>query len=330
MTYRAKDHPQYNDIARYETLEGWQEVVGYDFDRPFDFREFLAAYGRTGIQATNLARGIGIMNEMRESGARIFLSCTSNMVSSGLREIMAFLAKHNHVHVLVMAAGAVEEDIIKTLKPFVIGRFDVPGSMLFEKGIGRIGNIFAPYERYLHFEKFMKPFIDKIYALQQSRSRPLTPSEFIRELGLAVDDERSILYWAARNDIPVYCPALTDGAIGDMLTFAKERHKDLYLDIVGDSHRIYRYVMNNDLTGAILLGGGASKHFVLNANIFKDGLDYAVYVTTAHEQDASDSGGSPQEAITWAKLKPQAPHVKILCEATIAFPLLVAGSFGRG
>ena len=81
--------------------------------------------------------------------------------------------------------------------------------------------------------------------------------------------------------------------------------------------------------GALILGGGVSKHYVMNANIFKEGLDYAVYITTAHEFDACDSGGNQQEAMTWAKLKLDAPNVKIKCEASIAFPLLVAGSFKK-
>jgi len=38
-------------------------------------------------------------------------------------------------------------------------------------------------------------------------------------LGLAINNEESIYYWAAKNDIPVFCPAFSDGAIGDMLYF---------------------------------------------------------------------------------------------------------------
>ncbi|MEM4756371.1 MAG: deoxyhypusine synthase family protein, partial [Candidatus Woesearchaeota archaeon] len=54
-----------------------------------------------------------------------------------------------------------------------------------------------------------------------------------------------------------------------------------------------------------------------------------IYITTAQEFDASDSGGNPQEAISWAKLKVNGQHVKIKVEASIAFPLLVAGSFAK-
>jgi deoxyhypusine synthase len=86
-------------------------------------------------------------------------------------------------------------------------------------------------------------------------------------------------------------------------------------------------VLNSPKTGGILLGGGISKHFTLNANIFKEGLDYVVYINTAQEFDGSDSGARIEEAITWGKVKVDAPNIKIHCDATIAFPLLVAGGF---
>jgi deoxyhypusine synthase len=141
--------------------------------------------------------------------------------------------------------------------------------------------------------------------------------------------EESILYWAYKNDIPIFCPALTDGTIGNFLYVEMIKHKDYYIDIVGDHKKIIDFVLSCEKTGAILLGGGTPKHYVLNANIYRDGVDYAVYITTANELDASDSGGNAQEAITWAKLKVNALNVKVHAEASLVFPLLVASTFKK-
>ena len=303
------------------------EVRGYDFNRRFDLKEFLASLGSTGIQASKLAKAIEIVKHMVADKATIFLTCTSNMGSSGVRDIIRYLVEHKYVHALCMSAGAVEEDVIKTLQPFVLGDFAALGKTLREEGFGRIGNIFAPYERYMDFEGFMQPFLERIYQESKARGTPFSVSEFICELGKEANHPSSMLYWASKNDIPVFCPAITDGAIGDLLMFARMRHPDFYLDIVGDSHRIFKFVIAQQKTGAIILGGGPAKHFVMNANIFRDGLHYAVYISTAVEYDASDSGGNPEEAISWAKIKPDAEHVKVNCEASIAFPLLVAAVF---
>ena len=320
-------------MRRYETMEGFPEIKGYDFEQPFDFDRFIESFKYTGIQATNLGMAIDIINQMIDNHAVIFLTCTSNMVSSGNREIIKFLVKNRMIHALSISAGGVEEDIIKCLRPFVVGSFDIAGRALFDKGVGRIGNIFAPYDRYLYFEKFMNPFFDRIYESQKARGYPYTPSEFISELGRQVESEEkhedSIIYWAYKNNVPVFCPALTDGSIGDLMHFQKLKRKDFYIDIVGDHNKIVDMALNSEKTAAIVLGGGVSKHYVLNANIFREGLDYAVYVTTAQEYDASDSGGNQQEAMTWAKIKVNAPNVKIRAEASLVFPLIVAATFAK-
>ncbi|MFA5796477.1 MAG: deoxyhypusine synthase [Candidatus Woesearchaeota archaeon] len=333
MDTNSDDKKQANDMRRYETLEGFPEIKGYDFEQPFDFDKFMDSFKSMGIQGTNLALAIDITNQMINDKATIFLSATSNMISSGNREIIKFLVKHNMIHALAISAGGVEEDIIKCLKPFVIGTFDIPGRTLLDKGVGRIGNIFAPFDRYLYFEQFTDPFFDTLHERQHAHGRPFTPSELIFELGKEMESleskEESIVYWAYKNNIPIFCPALTDGTIGNFLYAERVKKSDIAIDIVGDHKKIIDLVLSCEKTGAIILGGGVSKHYILNANIYRDGLDYAVYITTAQEYDASDSGGNPQEAMTWAKLKVNAPNVKVRAEATLVFPLLVAATFGK-
>jgi deoxyhypusine synthase len=88
---------------------------------------------------------------------------------------------------------------------------------------------------------------------------------------------------------------------------------------------IINLTTNAEKTGLIILGGGVSKHFTLNAQIFKEGADYAVYVNTGNEYDGSDSGAKTDEAVTWGKIKAKAPQVKVHGDASIIFPLIVAG-----
>ena len=326
LNQNSKEHLQYA-VKECVSLEGHPQIKGYDFERPFDFQEFLRSYSLMGFQATHLAQGIEIIKAMRREKAKIFLSFTSNQVSSGNREIIKYLVKHKKVDVLVTSAGGVEEDIIKCLKPFVLGNFDVSGRMMFENGVNRTGNIFIPNDRFAAFDDFMQKFFERIYNIQKETGKVFCPKDLIRELGIEINDENSVLYWAAKNDIPVFCPGLIDGSLGDLIYFFKQSHPDFLIDVTKEMKDIVDLVLNSEKTGAIVLGGGISKHFTLNANIFKEGLDYAVYVNTAQEYDGSDSGARVEEAITWGKVKVNAPSVKIHCDATIVFPLLVAGAF---
>ena len=306
------------------TLDDHPKIKGYNFDKPINITNFLESFYQTGFQATNLGLGVNIVNKMIDNKAKIIISMTGNVISSGLREIITFLVKNKLVHSIITSAAGVEEDLIKCFKPFVVGDFDVPGKVLFDNGVGRIGNIFAPFDRYLYFEKFFDPFLEEI------KNKKLTVSEFIRELGLKIDNKESYLYWAAKNNIPVFCPAIQDGSIGDLFYFFKKKNPDFTLDFIKDTNKFVDFCTNEQgKLGAIILGGGTPKHFLLNSNILREGLDYAVYLTTAQEFDGSDSGGNQEEAKTWAKIKCDAPTAKIKADFTLTFPLLIADTFGK-
>jgi len=326
--FDSKKHNNYN-IDNINTLEGYPEIRGYDFEKNFDFKEFIQSMSHTGFQATNIGSAIEIIKSMRREKATIFLGYTSNMVSSGVREIIKFLVKHKFVDVLVTTAGGIEEDIIKCFKPFVVGSFDIPGKTLFEQGINRIGNIFVPNDRYFHFDRFMQKFFEDVYAKSRKEKKEITSRFLISELGKAINNKESIYYWAHKNSIPVFCPALMDGSLGDLSVFFKHKKPDFSIDVVQDMKDMTNLALNCEKSGAIILGGGVSKHYILNANIFREGVDYCVYINTGQEFDGSDSGARPDEAVSWAKIKPNSPKVKVYCDATIVFPLIVAASFKK-
>jgi len=331
----AKKIKQYSDQKPYQIaptpdVAHLPKVKGYNFDDEFDFQKFLNSYATTGFQASNISRGINICKEMQKSNSTIFLGYTSNMVTSGVRDIISFLVQHKLVHALVTTGGGIEEDIIKVLKPFHIGVFNVSGRSLFEKGINRAGNVFIPNDRYLYFEKFINPFLDRLYK-EQKKDIVHSSLDITRELGKEISKEKnfdeSILYWAYKNNIPVFCPAIMDGSFGDLVYFMKQRNPDFMIDVTKDSKTIIDLALNAEKSGAIILGAGIVKHFILNANIFREGLDYAVYINTAEEYDGSDSGATAEEAMSWGKVNIKADYVKIHADATIVFPLIVAGAF---
>lgn len=77
----------------------------------------------------------------------------------------------------------------------------------------------------------------------------------------------------------------------------------------------------------IILGGGLIKHHTCNANLMRNGADFSVYINTGQEFDGSDSGASPDEAVSWGKIRIDAKPVKICVDATIVFPLIVSQTF---
>jgi len=305
------------------------KIKGYDFDKGADYSEIIKSFSSMGFQASHLARAIEITRKMIDEKAFIFLGYTSNMVSSGNREIIKYLVKNKMVNVIVTTAGGVEEDIIKCLGDFVLGDFRASGAVLREKGINRIGNIYAPNNEYVKFEKFMQPILDECWKEQEKTGRIISASDLIWKLGEKINDEESICYWAWKNGIRIYCPALTDGALGDNIYFSSFRHKNFKIDIVEDTKRLNDTTIGLKKSGVIILGAGVVKHSILNANMLRNGCDYSVYINTEQEYDGSDAGALPEEAVSWGKILPGAESVKVFADATIVFPILVASSFAR-
>ncbi|KAJ7095349.1 Deoxyhypusine synthase [Mycena belliarum] len=328
-------------------------VEGPNFDFPLSLQAFIKSYERIGFQATSLGRAINIVNQMRawrlsdepiaddeadqyrdpairlQTRCNVFLGYTSNLISSGLREVILHLVKHKHVSVLVTTAGGIEEDFIKCLGKTYLADFNLDGAGLRKRGMNRIGNLIVPNDNYCKFEDWLTPILDAMLAEQVETGIVWTPSTFIRRLGKEIDNEESVYYWAYKNDIPVFCPALTDGSIGDMIYFHSFRSPGLILDIVRDIRDLNELSRNSKKAGMIVLGGGVCKHQIANAMLIRNGADYSVFINTGQEFDGSDSGARPDEAVSWGKIRAGAEAVKVFADATLVFPLLVAATFAQ-
>ncbi|KAL1840082.1 hypothetical protein VTJ49DRAFT_817 [Mycothermus thermophilus] len=321
-----------------------QKVEELDFNkfkgRPITADDLLQGMKHMGFQASAMCEAVRIINEMRawrdpESGERttIFLGYTSNLISSGLRGVLRYLVQHRHVSAIVTTAGGVEEDFIKCLGDTYMSSFSANGADLRSKGLNRIGNLVVPNSNYCAFEDWVVPILDQMLEEQEASKGTdneihWTPSKVIHRLGKEINDERSVYYWAYKNDIPVFCPALTDGSLGDMLYFHTFRAspRQLRVDIVEDIRRINTIAVRAKRAGMIILGGGVVKHHIANACLMRNGAESAVYINTAQEFDGSDAGARPDEAVSWGKIKIGADAVKVYLEATACFPFIVANT----
>jgi len=334
-----------------EMPEGSQKVEELDFNtfegRPITVDDLMSGMNNMGFQASSIGEAVRIINNMRtwtdpsdpSAKTTIFLGYTSNLISSGLRGVLRYLVQHKHVSAIVTTAGGIEEDLIKCLGDTYMGSFSTPGSELRSKGLNRIGNLIVPNNNYCLFEDWVVPILDTMLSEQESsKALPVedqinwTPSKVIHRLGKEINDERSVYYWAWKNDIPVFCPALTDGSLGDMLYFHtfKSSPQQLKIDIVHDIRRLNTISVRAKRAGMIILGGGIVKHHIANACLMRNGAESAVYINTAQEFDGSDAGARPDEAVSWGKIKVGADSVKVYVEATACFPLIVAATFAKG
>ncbi len=314
-----------------QNLEG-EPVKGYDFRGNLDYSEILENYSNTGFQATDLGDAIEIVKEMNEENDKIFLTFTSNIISSGLREIIAYLCREDYVDVIITSSGSHTEDVIKTKRDFKIGDWKADEAELREKGINRLGNIFVESDHYVWLEEWLnKEFFPDFFDEKKMR----TPSETARELGKSIAEDEdldgadSFLRWSFENEIPVFCPALIDAEIGDFMFYYRQEEDDkIGIEILDDWDSLIHEALEAESTGLISIGDGFPKHQAIMSNLFRGGADRAVYISTGMEGDGSLSGAPPKEAVSWGKIKEKKDNYKqVEAEATLVLPLLVAKAF---
>jgi len=295
-------------------------VSDFKWKKGIDVENFVGELGKVGFQSIELKKAADCIVKMKKAGAKIYFTFTSNMVTSGLRGFFAQIIKLGLCDCIVTTVGGIEEDIMKAKgEKFVIGDFDSDDVALYEKGVNRVGNLFIRNESYARFEDNIRGILQKLYDKQ--KRWPV--SEMLMEIGKMIDDEDSILSQAAKKNVPIFCPAITDGAFGFHLFMFQQKHSDFVVDVVKDFSNILFSSSHDDLKGIISLGGGVSKHHAIFSCLLNGGLDYAVYMTTARYFSGSMSGATTKEAKSWGKIKDDSDAVTVIGDVSIMFPLVM-------
>lgn len=284
-----------------------------------------------GFTAKKVAIGVDILEKMvKEKECVRFLSFPACICATGTRGVIKELLKRKLFDVVITTAGTLDHDLARIWRNYYHGSFIVDDKELHKKGINRLGNIFIPNECYGKIlEEKIQPVLVKLGNAKQKWSTKELIWEFGKQLEKEKNREDSIIYWAWKNKINIYVPGITDGAFGSQIWMYYQNHRDFTIDLLKDEQEISDIIFMAKKSGALIIGGGISKHHVIWWNQFKDGLDHAVYITTAAEYDGSLSGAQTREAISWGKLKEKADNVTIDGDATVLLPLMINALFER-
>lgn len=282
-----------------------------------------------GFAARYLGMAARILKSMlRDEGCVRFLSFVGAPVATGLRGVIAEAVKRGLFDAIITTCGALDHDIARSLSEYYNGDFWLDDAELRERGYHRLGSVLIRLDSYgPAIERFMQELLEDAYG---GGVRELGSFEVARLIGERLRDEKSILYWAARRNVKVFVPGIMDGAVGTQLWLFQQRRRDFRLNLFRDAEELAEIVFKAKRTGALMIGGGISKHHTLWWNQFKDGLDYAIYVTTACEYDGSLSGARVSEAVSWMKVKPEARRATVYGDATIIIPILIACALDGG
>ena len=288
-------------------------------------------YQSGGFTAKKVAVGVDILEKMaKEKDCIKFLSFPACIISTGTRGVIRELLKRRLFDVVITTTGTLDHDLARVWKDYYHGSFMADDRELHKKGINRLGNIFIPNECYGKIlEEKIQPILNELYKTKQKWSTKDLIWEFGKRLEQEKNGKDTILYWAWKNKIPIYVPGITDGAFGSQLWMYYQEHRNFTIDLFQDEQELSDIAFNTKKTGALIIGGGISKHHTIWWNLFKGGLDHVVYITTAVEYDGSLSGAQTREAISWGKLKEKADNITIEGDATVLLPLMISALFER-
>jgi len=323
-------------------------VVDYDFaavDSPRTLIDQMSAAG--GFTATKLAvaRDIlrGMKSEINSADGDIgkvanWLSFPACLCATGTRGFFVEAIKQKMFNVVSTTCGMLDHDIARAYKHYYHGSFELDDIELGEHQLMRLGNVIVPNSSYGEIiEAMVMPVLEDIRNDRLKETGKTGADAWIGfgsvhlvwELGKRIGTPDTLIHWAWKNKIPVCIPGITDGSIGAQLFMFRQKYRDFHIDTLADEQVMSDLTWDVEKSNALMVGGGISKHHVIWWNQYRGGLDSAVYITTAPEHDGSLSGARLREAISWGKMRPEAPHVCVEGDASVLLPLLGSDLFNE-
>ena len=280
-----------------------------------------------GFESVNLSKGVEILTNMiSEEECLKMVSFVGAIISTGLRGIIKDMIKNEWFDVVITTCGALDHDIARHFSHYKEGSFTMDDNELAEQDIHRLGNVLVPMESYGPLiEEKMQAFLEEEY---QNGVREMSSSDICKMIGKHLGED-SYLYWAYKNNVKVIVPGIVDGAVGSQIWMFTQKHSDFKLNIISDAELISGLIFKAKKSGAFMIGGGISKHHTLWWNQYRDGLDYAFYITTAQEFDGSLSGALVKEAISWGKVTQDAKQTTLHAEITTSLPFIYAAVLSK-
>ncbi|WP_134669723.1 deoxyhypusine synthase [Halorussus marinus] len=304
--------------------------------------ELVDEYGAAGIGAADLHEAVDVYAEMLDDDVTTFFGLAGAMVPTGMRRIVADLIRDGHIDALVTTGANLTHDAIEAIGgKHHHGSEEAPDKTprehderLRDEQVDRIYNVYLPQEHFALFEDHLR---SEVFPPLEAEG-VVSIQRFTEALGRAnsevnareeIDEGPGIAAAASENDVPIYCPAVQDSVLG-LQAWMYSQTSEFSLDALADMTTITDQAFEAEEAGAVVVGGGVPKNYVLQTMLVApDAYDYAVQLTMDPPQTGGLSGATLDEARSWGKLEKAARNASVYADATITLPLVVAAARER-
>jgi deoxyhypusine synthase len=278
-------------------------------------RDVIKAMKDTGFNGKKLALACEVYEEMiNDKDCTKFFGLAGAMVPAGMRGIIRDWLDKGFIDVLVTTGANMTHDVAEALGHHHIqGKSQVSDKELHEKGIDRIYDVYMKNEVYEDMEDFVKTL---------EIPERISVKNLLWMIGERLNDPQSILTTAAKKKIPIFCPGFVDCGLAVQIAL---NHQKVVLDYFKDLRELINIAWDSKPAGFVLIGGGVPKNHIMQALQFTpNNASYAVQITTDIPSPGGLSGAELREGISWGKVNPEAKFVSVLCDATIALPIMAS------
>lgn len=293
--------------------------------------DILERMADTAFQGRQLGQAFQVWRDMlADPDCTILMGMSGAMTPAGMRRLVRFMIENRLIDVLTSTGANFFHDIHETQ-----GFFHYQGSptlddeMLGEQLVDRVYDVLADEEQFREHDRWVGRFAG---GLEQ---RAYTTREFLYLLGTdlgARAKDHGIVSTAAKENFPLFCPAIADSSIGIGLAQGLYHGEhSITMDMAKDVLEIASIVAASKQTGVIYFGGGTPKNYTQQTEIVAilmnqatGGHKYGVQVVTDSPQWGGLSGCTLEESQSWGKIQKGASMVNCHCDSTIAMPLIVS------
>jgi deoxyhypusine synthase len=300
-------------------------------DRDRSVAGLLEKMEGAGFGARQLAEAHRIWLDMLDDNSTIYLCGSGNLITSGMRRLIAYVIKNRFVDVIVMSGTVLYHDIHE-----ILGRshYQAHPSMsddeLDSSDVLRVGDIIANREEYQEADEWIGSVINQLEL-----SRPYSIREFLHLMGRELSEiahEDGILTSAFKSRIPVFCPDLPGSEIAIGIARAKfEKKIQIMFDTTQDTMEMMTIAHKTRHSGIISLGSMSSQNPVNIADLSSyitrtkpRGHKYAISIAvdTAPLECRTPSFGGSHTSL-FGKLVRGATTAYVPADPSIALPMII-------
>ncbi|MHA2154083.1 MAG: deoxyhypusine synthase [Candidatus Hodarchaeales archaeon] len=295
-----------------------------DINPNMSVSELLDSMKNGGFTCRKVGLATDLLVEMiKDDSCTVFLGLAGALIPGGMRKIIYKMIDNKMIDCIITTGANLSHDLLETSGgSHFHGNSLLDDKKIKELDVSRIFDTFISYDSFIKFENLLQKILDHVPEESMSTRR------FIYEIGRYVTDPNSIVRIAHEKEIPIFTPSFADSMLG-VQSWLFSQIKPLNIDVLKDHSEFSEIIYESKKMGALILGGGVPKHFIMNGSQLHDGLSYAVQITMDRPEHGGVSGASIKEAVSWGKVTSDAKWIDIMGDVTLVLPLLIAGVLSK-